>query len=158
MDKTNQKINAPLFFRLIDEKPHLQSEKKSGTQISLNEFYEQIRQSLERLLNTRLNYIEWPEKYIELKNSVINYGISDFTLNFYGERANQNKLCQMIKVAISRFEPRIHKVQVTPIEQDAEFDRVLKLRIECEIDLKPTSMPAVFESSLDVANQLFHVE
>ncbi len=158
MVKTAQKISAPLMFRLIDEAPHLQSEKKSGTQVLLNEFYEQIRQSLERLLNTRLNHIEWPEKYSELNNSVINYGISDFTLNFFGERANQHKLCQTIKEAICRFEPRIHKVQVTPIENEAGLDRVLKLRIECEVDLKPTSVPAVFESSLDVVNRLFHVE
>lgn len=158
MNKAIKKISAPLLFRLIDEAPHLQSEKKSGTQVLLHEFYEQIRQDLERLLNTRLNNIEWPEKYNELKNSVINYGINDFTLNFFGEKANHPKLCQMIKEAISRFEPRIHHVHVIPIESDTPLDRVLKLRIECEIDLKPTSIPAVFESRVDVANHMIHVE
>lgn len=158
MNEALKKITAPLLFRLIDESPHLQSEKKSGTQILLHEFHEQIRRDLEHLLNTRLNHIEWSEKYHELNNSVINYGISDFTLNFFGEKNNQHKLCQMIKEAMNRFEPRIHHVHVIPIESDTHLDRVLKLRIECEIDLQPTSIPAVFESRVDVANHMIHVE
>ncbi len=158
MTTENHKINSPLLYRLIDDSPDLQREKKNHAQIHLNEFYEQIRRNLENLLNTRLNYVVWSDDYDELKSSILNYGVSDFTLNYFGHKNAQIKLCQTIKETIGRFEPRIQKVNVVPIENDSDLERILKLRIECEVLLKPTSVPAVFVSSLDVSSHKFCLE
>lgn len=152
------RITPPLLYRLIDEAPHLKHESKEEQEFSLTQFYDQICQNIENILNARQNYIKWPNELSEIDRSVLNYGIEDFTLNYYGNKQNQIRLCQKIKEVISYFEQRIQAVKVEPVASDVELERILRIRIECEVILKPFPLHVIFESSFDITKQTFYVE
>jgi type VI secretion system protein ImpF len=141
-----QKINSPLLYRLLDEDPDKQQEKISRRFIDLNGLEQDIRNNLEMILNTRFCGLEWPEHLSELKQSVLNYGIADFS---------QMQLCRNIKETLERFEPRLQFVKVSLLDDEVELDRILKIRIEGVINIAPSPIPAVFESCLDITKQQF---
>ena len=122
-------INSSLFYRLIDDEPHLKKDRKSHQQMSERELHEEIRSNLESILNTRSEMIFIQASLVCLEESLLTYGIEDFSRGYLGNQKSQARLYVQIKRAIERFEPRLQKVSVTPMDADSELDRILKLRI-----------------------------
>lgn len=151
------KISMPLLNRLLDAKPELAFEKDKKFDLEIEALQELIRLNLEHLLNTRstlmLDAANDHEGWI--KNSVLNYGIKDFSHTAFGDHQAQLNLCQNIASAIEIFEPRLKRVTVDLQETDIN-DRILRLRISAFIDLYPKLEAAVFESELDLSQYKFH--
>ena len=155
MNKLNRtaKISIPVFDRLTVD---FSRQSSSEQYISLNELYEIIRRDLEQLLNTRKSLIAWSEHYHHLDQSVLSYGIPDFTA-LHATEKSQLQLCQQIQAAIVQHEPRLQQVSVNMRDDAEQIDRVLQLRIEATINLQPKPTAAVFESCFDVISQTFTV-
>jgi type VI secretion system lysozyme-like protein len=132
-----KKIRTPLLCRFTE----------SETEFDLAALQQDIKQNLECLLNTRTRGI-----------AILSYGIDDFMHSYFGNKKSQEELCINITDAISIFENRLSQVYVTTSDNDISLERTLKIRIEAQIDLKPTSVPAVFESCLDITKQTFIME
>lgn len=150
-----QQLNyLPLIERLLDDKPELAYEKRTKTEMSLEELHDDIRNNLEHLLNTRSRLLMSDFAQDEVVNSVLNYGVIDFSHTYFGNRKAQDSLCAIIKKTLAHFEPRLERIVVTALDEE-ETQRVLHLRIEAYIALKPEPKPAIFESSLDLSRQRF---
>lgn len=158
MDKLTTKISAPLLYRLLDDEPEKTSEKISRRFIDINKLHRDIRANLEMLLNTRFCGLIWPGYLVELEESVLNYGVEDFTQTYFSNKSRQTQLCHSIKQIVQHFEPRLRSVSVGLLDNDLELERMLKVRIEGMIHIKPKPVPAVFESCLDVTRQEFEFE
>lgn len=115
-----------------------------------------VRGELERLLNTRWRCRAWPPNLEELDQSVVNYGIPDFSGASFRDARSQRELRQIIERAIRLFEPRCQKVRVS-VAKDNRRDRKLRFRIETELVAQGQRENAVFESTLDVSSATFSI-
>ncbi len=153
-----QKINAPLLHRLIDLDPHSLQEGQLGKFVDIEGLQNDIRNNLENVLNARTTSVQWPAHLKHIEQSILGYGMKDFSHRHFGNKQRQKQLCQEIKLLINRYEPRLKNIHVNALDNDIEVERVLNLRIEAMIDLTPTPVPAVFESCLDVTHYSFAFE
>lgn len=115
-----------------------------------------VRGELERLLNTRWRCRSWPPNLEELDQSVVNYGIPDFSGASFRDARSQRELRQIIERAIRLFEPRCQRVRVS-VAKENRRDRKLRFRIETELVSQGQREGAVFESTLDVSSSTFSI-
>lgn len=153
-----EKIKAPLLLRLLDDEPHLHVEKNILSTVDTQLLFKDIKTNLENILNTRTQGLIFSEEYSQLQDSILNYGIDDFSHSYFGNKTSQKKLCQRMQDVITRLETRLSDIIISIVDSDIAMDRRLKLRIEAKINLKPTPVPAVFESCWDIARQKFSIE
>lgn len=153
----DSRIISPLLTRLIDQDSSAEQAYDSGRYVALEEFHEAIRTNLENILNTRKQWLSFPNQCVELEQSLVNYGVHDFAHSYYGKETSQNQLCRDIENLIQLFEPRLKRVQVSVQKNNIAIERSLKLRIEAMVDLSPhPAEPAVFESSMDISKHTFN--
>lgn len=94
---------------------------------------ENIRVNLENLLNTRRPFLSFNPRYKELEQSIINYGIDDFSSIWLDSSGGYVQFCQHLQRTISLFESRLKNVSVTLEEDPKQLVRSLKLRIKAEL-------------------------
>lgn len=155
MKQSNHQIHSPLLHRLIDEEPTLDYEHDPRRYIDFETLHQNVKDNLEHILNTRIGYFDSLKKYDELERSTLNYGIADFSQQYYSIKKHQRELCKNIQDVVTHFEPRLQKVRVHLLENDIELNRSFMIRIGGEINIKPEPQQAVFESSLDVMRYQF---
>jgi type VI secretion system protein ImpF len=139
----------PMLDRMIDN-----SRYASG---DIRAIRDSVRAELERLLNTRWRCREWPPNLEELEQSLVNYGIPDFSGASFRDSRSQRELRKLIERAIRLFEPRCQRVKVSVVT-DSRRDRKLRFRIETELVAQGHREGAVFESTLDVSSSTFSIK
>lgn len=158
MNKSQKNIQSSLLSRLIDDNPQASADSHFNLFTDLPALQQDIKHNLETLLNTRQECHKASNDLIEVEQSVLRYGIADFSQLQFGLLQQQNALCAQIQQAIINFEPRLQNVTVTRLGDNNQDDnRQLHLQIRADIHLKPNSKAAVFETSLDVVNHSFNV-
>jgi type VI secretion system protein ImpF len=110
-----------------------------------------VRRDLENLLNTRRRCIESPADCRELKDSLVEYGIPDFTGLNMSVPAERERVRLEIERVIRRYEPRLKSVAVTVQPNVNKFDRTLRLRITGVLRTEPVPERVVFDSELEPA-------
>ncbi|MBB4315285.1 type VI secretion system baseplate subunit TssE [Roseospira marina] len=108
-----------------------------------------VRRDLELLLNTRVRCISPPADLDEVRQSVVDYGIPDFTGEDMAAPEHRDGLRRAIEAAIRRFEPRFLQVSVTLSGETNMEDRRLCFRIEALMRAYPSPEPVVFDSFMD---------
>lgn len=96
---------------------------------SPSELIESVRRDLEKLLNTRWRCLSWPPHLDELEQSLVNYGLPDFSGLSFNTPESQGDLRKVIERTLAHFEPRFGKVSVS-LDKTAKKDRVLRFRID----------------------------
>jgi type VI secretion system protein ImpF len=142
---------------LLERLRSMESRPASERGVSIAELKRAVRDDLEHLLNTRQRCKALPPSSGEatestrdpgLKQSLVNYGIPDFTSAEFGTAADCESFRRALEEAIQRYEPRLSPVQVTLVGRD-EFDRTLKFRIDAVLLAEPVPEPVVFNSALE---------
>lgn len=109
-----------------------------------------VRRDLEVLLNTRHRCLSPPADLDELRQSVVNYGIPDFTGEDMAAPEHREALRKAVEEAIRRYEPRFLQVSVSLAGDDDEpLDRSLCFRIQALMRAYPSPEPVIFDSVLD---------
>src|SRR5690606_34680941 len=111
----------------------------------------------EALLNTRQRCLGWSDDLEELEQSVIGYGIPDFSAANLAGKEQRDAYLRLVAQIIARYEPRFREVQVTPLANVDELDRTLRFRIYAEMEAHPAPEPLVFDSVLDPLSRNFAV-
>jgi type VI secretion system protein ImpF len=124
----------------------------------LREIKESVRRDLEDLLNTRYRASAWPPDLEELEDSLVNYGIPDFTGSNLGSPESQDDFRRIIARVIEAHERRLSKVSVKLVRAEDQIDRVLRFRIEATLRLDPAPEQVVFDSSLEPISAHFQVK
>lgn len=148
-----QPLLPSVLDRLIDQEPSQTSElPKSHTQI-LQELKLSVRRDLENLLNTRWRAIGPPSDLGELEQSLINYGIPDFTRGNLGTDSYRDAFLRIVESAIRKFEPRFKSVVVRRVEDDKQsLERTMHFRIEAMLLAEPAPELVVFDTRIEPAS------
>jgi type VI secretion system protein ImpF len=156
--RPDQLLVPSLLDRLLDDDPDtLQEQAKSRSQ-KLSELKSSVRRDLEYLLNTRIGLRELPEDCHEIKKSVFNYGIPDFSGVAMGSRDHQESLRRRVEEAILRFETRFKQVRVELLlDTNSQRLRVVRFRIDGILHAEPAPEPVAFDSFLTPSVGLFQV-
>jgi type VI secretion system protein ImpF len=102
------RLTPSLFDRLIDDSDHSHGATAGW---GLEQLKDAVARDLEDLLNTRTAIA--PEKlaaYPDVRDSLINYGLIDFSAMCLTSEEDRKKICAAVKQAIATHEPRLYGV------------------------------------------------
>jgi type VI secretion system protein ImpF len=143
--------------RLLDDEPENARESPKSRHQVLRELKQSVRRDLENLLNTRWRCVRFPPDLDHLEESLVNYGIPDFTGANFGSAESREQLRQIVEQVIRRFEPRFKTVRVQLLPNADRTDRRLRLRIDALLYAEPAPEPVVFDSQLEPVSGDFDV-
>ncbi len=137
---------------------HLRTRRVRETPYTLSELRKSISRDLEALLNTRRELLEElrPE-FKELQNSILNYGLPDFTAMSLLSPKDRKKVRRIVEQTITTFEPRLRSVEVT-VEAAQGYTQALHFRIEALLDIDPNPEPVTFDAVLQLSTAKYNVE
>jgi type VI secretion system protein ImpF len=125
---------------------------------ALRDLKEFVAEDLEDLLNTRCRCGVLPADLVELKSSLVNYGLPDFTGVKMSATAEQMRLRRLLEDTIRRYESRLFSVHVTAVGNKGTLDRTLHFEIEATLNVEPAPQQVMFDSSLEPASAVFTVK
>lgn len=144
--------------RLLDDEPGVPHEPPRGRHQALHDLKEAVRRDLESLLNTRHSYLSWAPALKELDQSLLNYGLADFTGTGLGAAHEREEFCRTLQAILRQYEPRFKTVRVTLLTNTEPLDRTLRFRIDALLRADPAPEPIVFDSTLEPASATFAVK
>ena len=139
---------APLFERLVDDKPLVSTEARPFRTVSPDQLRDSVRAELQRLLNTRCPQEQ--EALVARKRTIIDYGVPDFTHLSPTSLADRKLVSRILGEAIANYEPRLRNVSVRIVGYDGP-----RQRCEAVIDgllvvgnvTEPVSFPTIINRS-----------
>jgi type VI secretion system protein ImpF len=150
------RITPSVLDRLLDFEPDMSREAPKSRSKSLRELKLSVRRDLEWLLNSRSFPEEIDDRLEEVKKSVIVYGLPDITGISAKSHIEQKRLSDALENAIKIFEPRFLNLKVT-LEPVNNIDRLLKFRIEAQLNVEPAPEPIAFDTVLQLGSGDFEV-
>jgi type VI secretion system protein ImpF len=136
-----------LLDRLIDLDPGSRREVPSNTWDELRQSKESLCRDLTALLNTRRAEADFATDYKEATNSLLSFGINDFTAYDLKHHINQERVRRSIEQAIRRFEPRLARVTVS-VEEPDPLKPVLQFHISAMLRSEIADESVVFDVTL----------
>jgi type VI secretion system protein ImpF len=118
----------------------------------LAELRRSVRRDLECLLNTRWRCTEADQVPAGLENSLVNYGLPDFSGGNLQAAQDPQTVYDAVERAIQRFEPRLSGVRVRPLDDDQAVDRTLRFQIEAVLEVEPWHERVRFNTVLEPAS------
>ena len=156
--ETAQVLLPSILDRLIDDNPESDRDPIDDPLDALHKIQNSIARDLEQLLNTRLYWPETPPYLSELKHSLLNYGIPDFSTVSLGSEEHKEVFVAMILDAIKHFEPRFRKVDIEILENHDKEDRTLRFRTQAWLEIEPNPLAVVFDSQIDAIERALRVK
>lgn len=155
--RNDRPLVTSVLDRLLDDEPERRQELPKARHQVLRELKESVRRDLQNLLNTRWRCSNWPPDLEELEQSLVNYGLPDFTgANIAASRPEEFR--KIVEDAIRRTETRFKTVKVELVRNDEQIDRTLRFRIHVLLFAQPAPEPLVFDSQLEPVNCNFEVK
>ena len=100
------RLQPCLLDRLFDDEPRRKSETRKEKVISVKRFREGVKRDIEWLLNSKSRFYDLDESFPEIGNSILNYGIRDFT-GLSSANLSLKDLENVIRTSLIEFEPRL---------------------------------------------------
>lgn len=142
-------LQMSILDRLIDDAPGQLDTMQHRRGFDLAALRLCIRRDLENLLNSRVQWHTWPDSYQELPQSLLNYGLPDFSVMVVDSDEGRNTLCRAVEQTIRQFEPRFVEVEVSIPAEDNDVERVLRLRIQALLYADPEPEHIMFDSEIE---------
>lgn len=144
--------------RLIDTDPDTTGEPALTWAQSVRELKRGVRRDLEWLLNTRRIVEPAPDGFIELRQSLYEFGLPDIT-SVSAESTDQcNWLRRQVEETITLFEPRLAGARVTVVTGEEPGRREVRFVVEALLRMEPNPEQVVFDTVLQVASATFEVK
>ncbi len=154
-DEMQSELTPTLLDRLMDRNPRSSRDEAVSVGEQARELRSALCRDLAVLLNTRRASEDFDGRYEEAANSVLSFGITDFTSHNLKKGVQQEQLRKSIEQSIRRFEPRLDHVEVTLQESDAGRP---VLRFQVSAVLRTRNQDAVFfEATLHRDSRRFGV-
>jgi type VI secretion system protein ImpF len=128
------------------------SDKRSHSYARDRLWKESLRRDLSDLLNTRRGETDFKTAFEQSANSILSFGVVDFTSFNLNSDVDQERVRQSIERVIRQFEPRLSGVTVT-LEQPEPLHPALKLRIEAISRNGPNMESITIEGTLHRASR-----
>lgn len=159
MARVDEVVIVPsLLDRLLDDEPGVAQEPAQRRVQNVSQLKKSVARDLEELLNTRREALEdIPADFTEVNQTLVMYGLPDFTsLNLLGP-ADRNRIRRTLEQAITVFEPRLRHVRVV-LEEPRHNDRAMRFRVEALLHVEPASEPVRFDAVLRLNTQEYVVQ
>jgi type VI secretion system protein ImpF len=154
-DELQAEMTPTLLDRLMDRNPQSSREEAANDWEQARELRSALCRDLAVLLNTRRASEDFDGRYEEAGNSLLSFGITDFTSHNLKKGVQQEQLRKSIEQSIRRFEPRLDHVDVTL--QESEAGRPV-VRFQVSAVLRTRNQDAVFfEATLHRDSRRFGV-
>lgn len=142
-------LRTSVLDRLLDDEPdRLQDDPRTEDQV-IREIQKAVRRDVEDLLNTRYRCDMWPPQLNGLEDSLINYGLPDFTASGLNLSNQTDVLTRAIKDALERFEPRLVDIRVEQTSGDDQFERTFRFRILATLKVESLEKEIRFDSEME---------
>jgi type VI secretion system protein ImpF len=151
-------IVPSLLDRLLDDQPDAPHEALSYRVDDLRGLKRSVARDLESMLNSRQEVLgELPEDLVELRRSLLVYGLPDFTaFSLLGTR-DRVRIRRALEDVILAFEPRLERVRVT-LEDSQPHERVLRFRVDGWLRVEPAPEPVTFDTLLQLNTRDYVVQ
>lgn len=156
LDNDTLRAQLSVLDRLLDERPNETQERPLTPSQTMTRLRDAVRRDLEALLNTRERCRGWPDIFGEIDESVVGYGLPDFSVLSLQGHWREN-LRRRVLDTIRRFEPRLSSIDVRFDEQGEGLERVARFRIEALMHADPAPEPVAFNTQIDGATRLMTV-
>ncbi len=140
-------VTLSILDRLIDLEPGSQVERRSSPWEDMREFKASLCRDLGALLNTRRAEEDFDPSYEQATNSLLTFGVVDFTSYNLKNGIEQERLRRSIENAIRQFEPRLTSVTVSLEPPDA-LRPILRFQIDAVLRAGPLSEAVLFDATL----------
>jgi type VI secretion system protein ImpF len=150
------RINLSVLDRLVDFEPEVTTEPPPSRSKALRQVKQALRRDLEWLLNTR-RVLEVPDELPLLADSLLAYGLPDFTNLSVKNAEDQNDLTHAIEVTLKRFEPRLENIVVS-VANASVLERAFRFKIEARLRIDPVPEPISFDTTLQLGSGNFAVK
>ncbi|HTS61983.1 MAG TPA: type VI secretion system baseplate subunit TssE [Candidatus Acidoferrales bacterium] len=140
-------VGLSLVDRLIDDQPGVQREVPPSASEQMRQFKAALCRDLTALLNTRRAEQDFDKAYEASADSLLSFGIADFTSFNLKSAAEQELVRLSIERAVREFEPRLAGVEVTVEEPDPARPE-LRFQISALLRTEPAVQPVLFDATL----------
>jgi len=140
-------IRLSVLDRLTDLQPDSRNEGPLTPWEEMREIKASLCRDLAALLNTRRAEADFNPEFEQATNSILTFGVKDFTSSNLKNRLDRDKVRLSIERAIRNFEPRLTRVAVTVEEADA-LKPVLRFEISALLRIDPGGQAVMFDAAL----------
>jgi type VI secretion system protein ImpF len=140
-------IHLSLLDRLTDLQPESKAEGRMSPWEEMREIKAGLCRDLSALLNTRRAEADFDPEFEQATNSILTFGVTDFTALNLKSRVEQDRVRLSIERAIRQFEPRLTRVAVTVEEADA-LRPVLRFEVSALLRIDPGGQAVLFDATL----------
>lgn len=149
-------LNRMLLDEIFADELH-KMRKPALSSANVRELKKSISRDIEVLLNTRRELLEGaPAEYTEINNSLLMFGLPDFTSYSLLNPEHRKVMRRSVEEALTKFEPRLKSVRVT-LEPPSKFDVAIHFRIEALLRLDPAPEPVRFDAALQLGTSSYSV-
>jgi type VI secretion system protein ImpF len=145
--RTKDREQDPITLSLLDRLTTDSLQPHSGRGDRMRELKASLCRDLTGLLNTRRAEQDFDSAYEESANSILTFGIMDFTAFNLRNRIDQETVRLSIERSIRRFEPRLTNVSVT-VEDTDPARPMLRFEISAVIRINSYSEDVRFNAAL----------
>jgi type VI secretion system protein ImpF len=142
------RLTPSLFDRLIDV---CEDAPSASAGWGLEQLKDAVARDLEDLLNTRTAISpEMLAKYPDVRRSLINYGLIDFSAMCLTSEDDRNRICAAVKQAIAQHEPRLYGVSAglrVKTGSESRVDFVISGMLKTVSSAEPVYFDAVLLAS-----------
>ena len=153
-----QPLLPSVLDRLIDREPDVSTEPQWQQVQNLREYRLCVLRDVENLLNARPARPHLSSAFREAAQSVLTYGLPDFTAAEIGSREQRESLRRAVEAIISRFEPRLREARVTLHPPNNQFDRTMRMTISALLWVEPEPEPITFDTLVQPSSGTCKVE
>lgn len=156
MERFEARVTPSLLDRLTDYQPNVPSENPLSRTQAMRALKQSLWRDLSNLLNTKRREEEIPTEFTEANESLLTYGLPDFTSYSLKNPYDQHRLRRAIETTIRRFERRLEKVAVI-FEPPEDTAAALHFRVDALLRVDPAPEPISFETLLQPDSYQFVV-
>lgn len=153
-----KKLRPSILDRLFDNDPDNAVERDTDQHQKLKELRNSVRRDLENLLNTRFRMLEPGKEFVEIKKSLLNYGLPDLATVNISDKLKRKEFIEHMESILIEFEPRFKTVKINYMENSDTLDRTLRFRIDATLYADPSPEVVVFDSVLEPVTRTVNVE
>jgi type VI secretion system protein ImpF len=146
-DDNQAGITLSILDRLTDIEPDSAVEGRTSSWEEMRQYKAGLCRDLAALLNTRRADEDFDPGYEQATNSLLTFGVADFTSFNLKNGLEQEKVRRSIEQAIRRFEPRLTRVTVI-LELPDALSPVLRFQIDAMLRSGSDTQPVLFNATL----------
>ena len=145
--ETGNRVTLSLLDRLLDCSPTVLTEAPASPWEEKREFLDSICRDLTMLLNSRRTEEEFDSAFEEATNSLLTFGIADFTSFNLKNEVDQERVRRSIERSIRQFDSRLGRVTVS-MDDVNELRPVLRFKVSAVLQTDPGSESVQFDAVL----------